>query len=856
MIRVRRLALATAILGIAAAEAGEVSGRKMVWAHYVPWNVPDNVSLTTAKYYNYPCYDRTAEPRRDEVRRALALGVDGFFMDVVVAKGHTAFFDLRPFLLAAEGTDFQVGICLDRKTTIENHATEIAKMLDLYGDHPNYPHFQGRPVVITFTFWAWTADEWRGIREAVERKGHKIWLIANIGAGRREFSAEQVSEYAKIFDAGYFFGYNLEARSYGELNRVAKSVCDNKGRFFMPSVSPGYYGAWLNGRNDFYQPYRGLDTIQDKFEGGREAAHTWFHLTTWNDYDETALEPRRLSPGCGALIRAYADETKGLQPSAERADVLFAYHREEFPGTLLRFEAMRLPARERGPVTVEGVLLDKSGTVAAKLAPKRLRSAWERTEWLVPSVEHAKTPHLTPVFRMKRESGDSATVVAEFPSLFLVRPWLQNPETVRVTFADTTSVKGKLEVLRDGSRACARLVFDAETEVRRVVLMRNDRPVGSFEPHDGKDETMLPLVVTGKGSWSLDVEGGRIAAAARLFATNAPGVGPFEWTARRLVSRAQPVWATTGVRLALKADACVILKSGAEKRRMNAQVLVDAGTVKVGSLVFDVQADACLMESRPWSQRKGSAALNVWLPSVGEQDVFWARFECADGRAGATRPIYPFGRDEVRTEPLVETCVTQEGTTNGSGRPGAREFLTSDAELPVRGTRVVDASVSVLGRRCRTFPGGRFDGSGKDRIRLPLRTWPTGPSEISFVLRPAAFPAQTQNVICKNGQMDGVAVNLDKDGFLEIVHFGKDGERVALKAVRALGAETETRVRIVNDGRSLKLWLDGALAGEMAIEPCRQYGNLNVWLGGGAKGLLPYRGEIRALEIGALKQTR
>ena len=838
---------AAAVLLAAAAHAGEVSGRKMVWAHYVPWNVPDNVSLTTAKYYNYPCYDRVAEPRRDEVRRALALGVDGFFMDVVVAKDHTAFHDLRPFLRAAEETDFQVGLCLDRKTTVANHAAEIAKMLSLYGSHPNYPCHRGVPVVMTYTFWAWTADEWRGIRAAVEKLGFKIWLVANIGAGRREFSERQVAEYAETFDAAYFFGYNLERRSYGELNRIAKSVCDAKGRFFMPSVSPGYYGAWLNGRNDFYQPYRGVDTIQDKFEGAREVPHDWLHLTTWNDYDETALEPRRLSPGCGALVRAYSDETKGLAPSAERADVLFAYHREEFPGTLLRFEAMRLPAKEKESVAVDGVLLDHRGDVVFKLEQKTLGAAWNRAEWLVPATPLAATPALIPVFRKKTPTD---VAHAEFPALFLVRPWLQNPETVRVTFSDYAAVKGGLKVSRDGARVVAKMSFSAKAPVKRAVLMRNDRPVAMFEPKGESGETMLPLFVTGKGTWTLDVDNGRVAAATRLFATNAPGLGPFSWTVRRVESRNQPDWASVGVRLALRSEALIALKSGGETLRLSPREFAAARSVKVGKLSFEVQADPCLMETRPWSAREGRSELGVWLPQTDERDCFWVRFECADGRAAATRPIYPFAADEVRTEPIVETMVTQEGTTNGSGRPGAREFLTADADLPVRETRVVDAKVSTLGLRRRTFAGGVFDGSGNDRIRLPLRMWPTGPAEISFVIKPAPFAGEAQSVICKNGQVDGIAVNLDREGALEVFRTGKDGRRTSLRAKRLLLADVAASVRIVDSGRHLRLWIDGEPQGALALEPCRQYGNLNVWLGGGAKGFSPFRGEIRDLSIG------
>lgn len=53
------------------------------------------------RVYDFPQTDVGANPLRDEIRRALDQGVDGFFNDMVAHEGGTtSFWDLRPFLAA------------------------------------------------------------------------------------------------------------------------------------------------------------------------------------------------------------------------------------------------------------------------------------------------------------------------------------------------------------------------------------------------------------------------------------------------------------------------------------------------------------------------------------------------------------------------------------------------------------------------------------------------------------------------------------------------------------------------------------------------------------------------------------
>lgn len=147
------------------------------------------------------------------------------------------------------------------------------------------------------------------------------------------------------FGAGEIDGTTM--RSKVELYERLAAAC---GKELMTTVYPGYYGAWLNGRNDFYQVHCGFDQAHHSFEAANTPKAKFLHYTTWNDHDETSLLPMVFTPANPLITRAYTARFKGESTVTGEPEVVFACHREELPGTLLRFEAMTLPTLEKGGV--------------------------------------------------------------------------------------------------------------------------------------------------------------------------------------------------------------------------------------------------------------------------------------------------------------------------------------------------------------------------------------------------------------------------------------------------------------------------------------------------------------------------
>ena len=858
----RRTRAATLLAAIAACVAlgGEVrTDRRMVWAHYVPWHTPDNDSLTPLWYVNHTVSDVGANPCRDEIRRAIAQGVDGFFMDVCVRRGHSTFSDIRPFLKAAEGTDFQCAVCLDCKTDVSNQVAELRKMLSLNAMHPNYPKVGGKPVVATYTWHDWTPDEWRRIREGMDAAGMPIWLLANLGLGQKPYDEKLLGEYAKVFDAGYYFGYGVHGPSKARKNEIAADICARRGRLFMPAIAPGYYGGWIHGRNDFYTPFRGIDAIQGGFEAARGTlGANWLHLTTWNDYDETALVPCRLSPGCLPLVRAYADEWKDLPPP-ERTDIIFTYHREEFSGTVLRFEAMRLPSADASPVEVAGRLRDRDGHVVATLAKKSLGAAWERAEWLVGSSDLAASPVLLPEFAMRDGSG---TRRATMPAMFLVRGWLEAPETMRVTFADCADVKGGLSMSYANGQLCAKMSFSGEAPVKRAILYRNDRPLAQFAPDDDGCRAQISLYAHGAGTWTVAAHGGEVAEIVRA---SCPKGAKLRLDEKSATSIQTPAWARCAVRAVGDRDMRLVISANKARRETSPAELARLRRIAVGGVTFEMAPDMTLYQRTPWNATAGKAQLALYERTPQPADAFWVRFETVDGRAAATSPIWPFApKATVEYAVLVETPVTLESPSGPDRKPDSAEFRTPFAEWPVKTTRLVTKPASALSIRRAFWPLGGRDGADElangvnaigDRAiiggKLPLRMWPTGPSTIAFDVLHKPVDAKKRTLFRRTGWMDGVsAIFLTEDGRIE-ASYGEHNTLLTITGRTPLKTGRWTRIAVSFDGVALRILQDGKEDGSGSLSaPIRCYGNCTTYVGPGVVNI-----EISGKETRCRRQT-
>lgn len=887
-----RVAKAFLFIGLAlalSASGAELTERRLAWAHYVGWTVPTEVSLPPADHYEFPVHERGEDAFRDEVRRALDMGLDGFFVDVIVQyrwrPGY--FFNVESLLKAAEGTKFMVAPCLDAKTDVSNQVDQIVWMLRKFGDHPNYPRVGKKYALATYTYHEWTPQEWREMLDGCAKAGYPIYMVGNVKPSCGVLLPDRLANYRDVFDCCYSFAYTgRENLTVEEENRGVANWCKANGRLFMPCIHPGYIGAWLKGHNSTYLPFIGHDKFLRDFFSAMEAGD-WLHFTSWNDNVETTLQPMASTPGNRALIRAATDTFKRLPPSAERIDVSFAYHREELPGTLIRIEAVRLPAQEEGAATVSGRLVGADGKTAAELPAKTLAKGWDRTEWLVPSTKLTRNPELTPEFTLRTSSG---TRRATFPALAIRTPWIENQITVHAGFADVADVKGELAVARLKGGIGATLSFDAPAPVARAILYRNDRPAGQFraEPQ-APGAAGVPLLFRGGLRFELKVPNGRVVAAARRGAPK--GYDGFEWDEHQVVCRPTALnYDSISAWVEAAPDAELVYSSdvdGERKFTLGELAKTRKLTLRNGGLSLQAFPDCTLRELPRLDRSKGAFSLNLLDRSPYSGDAFYVRFELSDGRIAETSRIRPFAEagGTVRL-PALETSITPETHPGAEGTPRieplvvSREFLTPEARMPVHGTKAVECEVASAALRREYWPlesdgrsaisdrwafadkakfgsgpdgrtGLLFSGEAKEAVKLPIRMWPMDAAVVELDIAPERICAG--NVISRTGCGAAFTLKLLADGRLEATWSGtgcggvwdvKCANTVAAVSSAKVEPGRWTHVRLVNDHASIAVLMDGKEVARKAYGCFRAYGPTTVHLGGEG-----YRGLISRLKI-------
>ncbi|EIP98044.1 laminin G domain-containing protein [Opitutaceae bacterium TAV1] len=879
-------------------QAGEVADKPMVWAHYVPWFKPTDSSILATKYYNYPLFrsagDNTAD-WAEEFRQAKAQGIDGFMVDVVFGKtnGQTNYSEIvHRMLKAAEGGDFQIAICLDVKTTVERQVRELDRMLTLFGKHPNYPQHGGKPVVTTYTWEKWTPEEWAAIRAGIAAAGHDVYLIANLNRNFTKQDRAWLESWAPHFDMAYLFDLmGIDGVPLRTTTDLVADIAKAHGKDYMAGFSPGYYGAWLNGRNDFYQPHRGFDQLHDCFLMVRKERDRWLHFKTWNDHDETSVLPMLFTSANPLITRAYSDTFKGIAPTATRPEVCLAYHREEIPGTLLRIEALNLPTLAKGSVTARGELLDRDGKPVATLEPRTLTAnaaEFARAEWLVPTAPLARSPLLTP--RITVESHGFSTTT-RLPPVFLVNGWHQNAVTVKVPVNAHVEFPNTLEVRRSGKEEGiveAAVTFDAGEEITGATLFRNDRPLAVFNGATN-NKILFNLVLSGRVDRTLRVSGGEILNAVRRHAEK--GSDAFVWSKSEAVSRNARDWTPAGLVCAVTPDTRFQVLTTAGKglfaftaRELNGQGLIRRGNFAIEAAPLDPAAQS--HEPLPADTKKGAFKLSVLTRDPRASDAFYVRYETAGGRVALSDVVYPSATKErfVATN-LIQTSVNLETTSDRTGSPGKSEYLESMKNIPFGTTSVVEARIPFesirAGRWTFDTPGnaGRdslgdmpvsidpavlesADGSGEGgegsvlrlngetSLKMRLRTWPIGNATVDFRLNPEPGVTARQSVIGRTGWGDGININLLSDGRLEVVRNGNKQVPVETLVSRGrLSFGEWSRVRVTNDSRHLRIYIDGRLDAEKAISPARSYGNSVWFIGGGGRGYTNYRGKIDDLTV-------
>jgi hypothetical protein len=666
-------------------------------------------------------------------------------------------------------------------------------------------------------------------RKGVESAGYPLYLIANIAFGYRHFKEETFEKYSDVFDRVYaFLAPGFTGIRAEEFHMRSYKVCNKLGKSYMPTLWPAYYGAWNGGRNDFYQPYYGVDMIHENFLGAKKSFTDWVHITTWNDHDETTLMARRLSPAVKQLVKSYSDELKGIESDSSKPDFIIAYHREVFPGTVWRIEAMRLPSKDTNSVKLECRLLNANdGSEIKCLNNLEFKGeAWERKEWIIDTSTLLENAEIRPQITMK---SPSLSIRRSFPSLFFVSPYLHNPETVRVSFNSCPSLeKCDFSTEWKNGRLNSSINFSCDREVKRAILFKDDLPIAQFRPNWDESKKLLHLLVRGNGSFTLKTDA-TILTASRQFNL---GKKKFKWDSHKCSSYQQLSWSPSSMEILGEDNSTIEIKVEKEILRTTINELVEAKTTKIGKLSIETDTNASIYQHRPLSTKSASLQLSLASTKPEKWSRYWVQLECTDGTTAESQILHPVqNKNQVIFSQILKTPFNLDTKSGGSGIPKMREFLTPQDEMPVKKEEIVKEKINTAIYKNYAWTNKENTAS----FRLPLRQWPSGAYEIKFIFTPKEVEkGKKAHPIKTSGTMDGISVNLLDDGRLEIIRTSgekKEGgvvEKLISKSPIKFGSPNEIKIRSTFE--KLLLYINGIEDSSIPLTPQIRYGNSTTTL--------------------------
>ncbi len=331
--------MAAAACLLLSAVDGEAASPRQVFAHYM-------VCFAT--------YGESVEAYRREMQEAQAAGIDGFALNVGAWSGADTYYKRRVALLyqaaAGLGNRFTLFFSIDL-----TNATDVVDMVSTYAFHPASFRHQDRLVLSTFggndiPSRGLPGVDWGGeVFPALSSRGIKVCFLPY-------FWPDPVTELPTYADANRLFdryGGLVDGLFYfgaaGLPSRLAASNADyaraarERGRLFMASVAPHYWGLNQAVAGRRYYEFQGPEGLALQWGSILASRPDWVEIVTWNDWNEgtyvapvddparwnAGLQPPRRHPHAGYLefSRRYIQWYKsGVEPAIDR-DALFCSYR-------------------------------------------------------------------------------------------------------------------------------------------------------------------------------------------------------------------------------------------------------------------------------------------------------------------------------------------------------------------------------------------------------------------------------------------------------------------------------------------------------------------------------------------------
>jgi len=278
----------------------------------------------------------------EEVRRAAAIGLDGFACDILATSG-THWDRVQDLMAAASETDPGFKILLEPDMTAEfgAHPERLVGAIETLARSPAaYRLADGRLVVAPYNAQGQTPAWWRQALASLHAAGVEVALLPIFQGWDR---------YAAAY-APFSFGYSDWGRRDpidAEALRQVPALVHKSVRVWMSPVAP----QDMRPKAHFYWEANNSLNYRKMWESAIGGGADWVQVITWNDYSEGTEIAPSASTGYSFydLTAYYVQWFKTGVPPPIRRDVLYYFHRVQPSGAPPDLTRQDSPFAVKGP---------------------------------------------------------------------------------------------------------------------------------------------------------------------------------------------------------------------------------------------------------------------------------------------------------------------------------------------------------------------------------------------------------------------------------------------------------------------------------------------------------------------------
>lgn len=286
--------------------------------------------------------DWEVQDMETEVRRASAIGLDGFMFNIVNPNNPKLFQMLPQMLEAAQRVDpsFKVALMIDGVTNRDRSVDDVADGILRVASHPSvFRTSDGRLVLSSFAAERKPVEWWKQLFAKLAASGVKVYFVP-VFMGYKD----EVAAFAPISEGLSDWGRrNVNG---ADVTLGAAAQAHGLGKIWMAPVAsqssrPKSLKYWEAGGSQSYR-----ENWQLAIDDGAD----WAQIITWNDYGEAT----EIAPSTGTQYATYdlsayyiAWFKTGKQPPITR-DVLYYYHR------IMPTTAQGDPSLQSAPFEIQG----------------------------------------------------------------------------------------------------------------------------------------------------------------------------------------------------------------------------------------------------------------------------------------------------------------------------------------------------------------------------------------------------------------------------------------------------------------------------------------------------------------------